>query len=101
MIDSTWLIFGGLGITAIASLVLSAAASNSISTSGSGSDYDSSYNYVQMPDYPENQYSSNVKPETPEYDDLGTVMQAYGGKRIRKKTRRLKRSKKSSKRSKK
>lgn len=100
MINSTWLIFGGLGITAIASLVLS-ATSNTTSSSISTLDSSSDYNYVQMPDYQENQYSSNVKQPSPEYDDLRTVMQAYGGKRIKKKTRRSKRPKKSSKRVKK
>jgi hypothetical protein len=104
MINSTWLIFGGLGITAITALVLS-AGSGSAPDDTSVYTPDSNSNLAPLLDYRQNQNQNlnyeNAQQSPYEYDETRNIMQAYGGKRRRKTKRSSKRIKKSVKRLKK
>jgi hypothetical protein len=103
MINSTWLIFGGLGITAIVALAIGSSNSSSFAST---SDYNSNANnnagYNPLPDYTNDKNYENTQQPVGSYNDYDyrNEMQAYGGKR-RRKTKKSKKSKKSTKRVKK
>jgi len=95
MVNSTWLIFGGLGITAIVALII--GTTNSSSDSSFESINNS--NYTSLPDYSQPASQNYEQPEN-SYDDARYNMQPYGGTR-KKKMKRIKKIKKHTKRSKK
>ena len=107
MINSTWLIFGGLGITAIVALAIGSSNSYSFeSTPDYSSNANNNFGYNPLPDYTNdqnaNQRYENAQQPAGLYNDYDyrNEMQAYGGKRKRK-TKRSKKSRKSTKRVKK
>jgi hypothetical protein len=102
MINSTWLIFGGLGITAIVAIVLGATTSSTEYNLGSNTNFDSTNNsgFTSQSDYDQPLLQSYEQPQNSYDDNIRYNMQPYGGTR-KKKTKRSKKSKKYTKRSKK